>query len=104
MIGVSRSSRLSLQDLSEADDTALLSAQFRDLPLARLGSLLEGKLGRTGVHAYTVDQLLRQMIARAQSLGLHVIDAPDVTTEKLLVLLTMQRTTVVHVGFPKVAL
>jgi hypothetical protein len=58
----------------------------------------------TGVHAYAVDQLLRQMIARAQSLGLRVIDPPDVTTEKLLVLLTMQTASVVHVGYPKVAL
>jgi hypothetical protein len=46
VLGVSRSSHISVQDLSEADDTALLSAQFRDLPLARLGSLLEGRLAR----------------------------------------------------------
>ena len=58
----------------------------------------------TGVHAYAVDQLLRQMIARAQSLGLCVIDAPDVTMQKLLVLLTMQTAGLVHAGFPKVAL
>ena len=44
------------------------------------------------------------MIARAQSLGLRVIDPPEVTTEKLLVLLTMQTASVVHVGYPKVAL
>jgi hypothetical protein len=58
----------------------------------------------TGVHAYAVDQLLRQMIARAQSLGLRVIDAPEVTMQKLLVVLTMQTAGVVHAGFPKVAL
>ena len=58
----------------------------------------------TGVHAYAVDQLLRQMIARAQSLGLRVIDPPDVTMQKLLVLLTMQTAGLVHAGFPKVAL
>jgi hypothetical protein len=58
----------------------------------------------TGVHAYAVDQLLRQMIARAQSLGLRVIDTPDVTMQKLLVLLTMQAAGLVHAGFPKVAL
>src|SRR5262245_49710103 len=58
----------------------------------------------TGVHAYAVDQLLRQMIARSQSLGLRVVDPPEVTTEKLLVLLTMQTATVVHRGYPKVAL
>jgi hypothetical protein len=58
----------------------------------------------TGVHAYAVDQLLRQMIARSQSLGLRVVDPPEITTEKLLVLLTMQTATVVHKGYPKVAL
>ena len=58
----------------------------------------------TGVHAYAVDQLLRQMIARAQSLGLRVIDDSDVTMQKLLVLLTMQTAGLVHAGFPKVAL
>jgi Putative zinc-binding metallo-peptidase len=58
----------------------------------------------TGVHAYAVDQLLRQLIARAQSLGLRVIDAPDVTMQKLLVLLTMQTAGLVQAGFPKVAL
>jgi hypothetical protein len=58
----------------------------------------------TGVHAYAVDQLLRQLIARAQSLGLRVIDQPDVTIEKLLVLLTVQTASVVQAGYPKVAL
>jgi putative zinc-binding metallo-peptidase len=58
----------------------------------------------TGVHAYAVDQLLRQMIARCQSLGLHVVDTPEITIEKLLVLLTMQTATVVQKGYPKVAL
>ena len=58
----------------------------------------------TGVHAYAIDQLLRQMIARAQSLGLRVIDAPDVTMQKLLVVLTMQTAGLVNAGFPKVAL
>jgi hypothetical protein len=58
----------------------------------------------TGVHAYAVDQLIRQMIARAQSLGLTVIEPAAITMEKLLVMLTMQTATVAHVGYPKVAL
>jgi len=58
----------------------------------------------TGVHAYAVDQLLRQMITRAQSLGLRVIEPTATTMEKLLVMLTMQTATVVHVGYPKVAM
>jgi hypothetical protein len=74
-------------------------------PSWRVRSILRTRIAdSTGVHAYAVDQLLRQMIARAQSLGLRVIDPPDVTMQKLLVLLTMQTTGLVHAGFPKVAL
>ena len=58
----------------------------------------------TGVHAYAVDQLLRQMIARAQKLELRVIDPPAPIIEKLLVMLTMQTAGVLHAGYPKVAL
>jgi hypothetical protein len=58
----------------------------------------------TGVHAYAVDQLLRQMIARAESLGLRVIEPVPVTIEKLLVMLTLQTADVLHKGYPKVAL
>ena len=58
----------------------------------------------TGVHAYAVDQLLRQMIARAQKLDLRVTDPHELTVSKLLVLLTMQTAGVVHQGVPKVAL
>ena len=58
----------------------------------------------TGVHAYAVDQLLRQMIARAQKLELRVIEPPAPTIEKLLVMLTMQTAGVLHAGYPKVAL
>jgi hypothetical protein len=42
----------------------------------------------TGMHAYAVDQLLKQMIARAQKLELRVIDPPKDTIEKLLVIMT----------------
>jgi hypothetical protein len=73
--------------------------------LRRHRALLRTRIAEgTGVHSYAVDQLLRQMIARAQSLGLRVTDAPDATMEKLLVLLTMQTATVAHAGYPKVAL
>jgi Putative zinc-binding metallo-peptidase len=58
----------------------------------------------TGVHAYAVDQLLRQMIARSEELGLRVIEPPAPTIEKLLVMLTMQTAGVLHTGYPKVAL
>jgi hypothetical protein len=58
----------------------------------------------TGVHAYAVDQLLRQMIARAQKLDLRVTDPHELTVSRLLVMLTMQTAGVVHQGVPKVAL
>jgi hypothetical protein len=58
----------------------------------------------TGIHAYAVDQLLRQMIARAEKLELRIIEPPAITIEKLLVMLTMQTAGVLHTGYPKVAL
>jgi hypothetical protein len=44
------------------------------------------------------------MIARAESLGLRVIEPVPVTIEKLLVMLTLQTADVLHKGYPKVAL
>jgi len=58
----------------------------------------------TGIPAYAVDQLLRQMIARAQKLELRVIVPPKDTIEKLLVIMTVQTTTVRRPGDPKFAL
>ena len=58
----------------------------------------------TGVPAYAVDQLLRQMVARTRTLDLRVAETDAVTMEKLLVLLTLQTAGVVHKGYPKVAL
>jgi hypothetical protein len=58
----------------------------------------------TCVRAHSIDQLLRQMIARAHILGLRVNDPEDVTLERVLVLLTMQTGRFVHMGFPKAAL
>jgi hypothetical protein len=58
----------------------------------------------TGVHAYAVDQLLRQMIARAQKLDLRVTGPHELTIERLLVMLTMQTAGVLHKGVPKLAL
>jgi hypothetical protein len=57
----------------------------------------------TGVHAYAVDQLLQDMITRARMLGLRVSAPPPIITEKLLVMLTMHTATLLHVGYPKVA-
>jgi hypothetical protein len=73
--------------------------------LRRVRSHLRTRIAEgTGVHAYAVDQLLRQMIARAEKLGLRVIEPPAPTIEKLLVVLTMQTAGVLHTGYPKVAL
>jgi hypothetical protein len=73
--------------------------------LRRMRSLLRTRVAEgTGIPAYVIDQLLRQMIARAQALGLRVTAPPEATTQKLLVLLTMQTAAVLREGVPKVAL
>ncbi len=91
--------RIFSDDPKDAD--ALPATRF----LRRLRPQLRARIADgTGVHAYAVDQLLRQMIARAQKLELRVIDPPAPIIEKLLVLLTMQTAGVLHAGYPKVAL
>jgi hypothetical protein len=95
------------QDLRRifTDDPQLAAAPSATKVLQRLRGELRARIAEgTGVHAYAIDQLLRQMIARARSLKLKVVDPPDVTVKKLLVLLTMQTAGVVHTGYPKVAL
>jgi hypothetical protein len=88
-----------------SDDPERSSAAPATRFLRRARALLRARIAEgTGVHAYAVDQLLRQMIARAQALGLRMVDAPQVTIERLLVMLTMQTATVIRVGYPKVAL
>jgi len=95
------------QDLRRifSDDPKDVDAPPATRFLRRMRSHLRTRIAEgTGVHAYAVDQLLRQMIARAQILGLRVIGPPDQIVEKLLVLLTMQTAGVRHTGYPKVAL
>ena len=95
------------QDLRRifSDDPKDVDAPPATRFLRRMRSHLRTRIAEgTGVHAYAVDQLLRQMIARAQKLGLRVIGTPDQIVEKLLVLLTMQTAAVRHTGYPKVAL
>ena len=80
------------------DDDAPPATRF----LRRVRPQLRARIAAgTGVHAYAVDQLLRQMIARTQKLGLRVIEPPSLTIEKLLVMLTMRTAGVVHTGYPK---
>lgn len=95
------------QDLRRifSDDPKDADAPAATRFLRRVRTQLRARIAAgTGVHAYAVDQLLRQMIARAQKLGLRVIDPPTLTIEKLLVMLTMQTVSVLQRGYPKVAL
>ena len=95
------------QDLRRifSDDPKDVDAPAATRFLHRIRPLLRTRIATgTGVHAYAVDQLLRQMIARAQKLGLRVIEPPSPTIEKLLVMLTMQTAGVAQTGYPKVAL
>jgi hypothetical protein len=88
-----------------SDDPKDVGAPLATRYLRRVRGLLRTRIAEgTGIHAYVIDQLLRQMIARAQSLGLRVVDSPDATMEKLLVMLTLQTAGVLHEGLPKVSL
>ena len=88
-----------------SDEPAHAHAPHATRFLRRVRAQLRVRIAEgTGVHAYAVDQLLRQMIARSEKLGLRVIEPPGVTIEKLLVILTMQTAGVRYTGYPKVAL
>jgi len=88
-----------------SDDPKDAGAPLATRYLRRVRGQLRARIADgSGIPAYVIDQLLRQMIARAQSLGLRVIDPPDVTMEKLLVMLTLQTAGVLHEGLPKVSL
>lgn len=95
------------QDLRRifSDDLKDTSAPLATRFLRRARAQLRTRISDgTGVHAYAVDQLLRQMIARCRVLELHVVETPAATMEKLLVMLTIQTAGVLHAGYPKVAL
>jgi hypothetical protein len=95
------------QDLRRifSDDPKDAAAPLATRFLRRMRPQLRARIAEgTGVHAYAVDQLLRQMIARAQSLGLRVVGPREAIMEKLLVMLTVQTAGVLHNGYPKVAL
>ena len=88
-----------------SDDPKDAGAPLATRYLRRVRGHLRTRIAEgTGIHAYVIDQLLRQMIARAQSLGLRAVESPDVTMEKLLVMLTLQTAGVLHEGLPKVSL
>jgi hypothetical protein len=88
-----------------SDDPKDAGAPLATRYLRRVRGLLRTRIAEaTGIPAYVIDQLLRQMIARAQSLGLRVVEPPEITMEKLLVLLTLQTAGVLHEGLPKVSL
>src|SRR5262245_8661668 len=95
------------QDLRRifSDDPQSSNAPLATHFLRRMRAHLRARIADgTGVHAYAVDQLLRQMLARTQKLGLRAIEPPAPTIEKLLVMLTMQMAGVLQTGYPKVAL
>ena len=72
-----------------SDDPKAAEAPSATRFLRRMRTQLRARVADgTGVHAYAVDQLLRQMIARAQKLELRVIEPPAPTIERLLVMLT----------------
>jgi hypothetical protein len=95
------------QDLRRifSDDASNADAPRASRFLRRVRTHLRARIAEgTGVHAYAVDQLLRQMMARAEKLGLRMVEPTAPTLEKLLVVLTMQTAGIFHKGYPKVAL
>ncbi|HYV04961.1 MAG TPA: putative zinc-binding metallopeptidase [Blastocatellia bacterium] len=58
----------------------------------------------TGVHTYAVDQLIKQMMDRTTELKLRLVSPPEITKQKVLVMLTVQTMNVVQTGYHRIAL
>ncbi|HRW53710.1 MAG TPA: hypothetical protein P5081_12565, partial [Phycisphaerae bacterium] len=58
----------------------------------------------TGVYAYTVDQILREMISRCRDLKLRVHRPTDELRTEVAILLTMQVTNYIHSNEHRLAL
>ena len=65
--------------------------------LRTAGAALRGRVAEwTGVYSYTVNQVLKEMIARARELKLRVHRPPETLRTELAILMTMQVTNYLH--------
>ncbi len=58
----------------------------------------------TGVHQYTIDQILLKMIDRCKVLRLRLATPEDQAARRVLVMLTVQTSNVIHMGYHRIAL
>jgi hypothetical protein len=58
----------------------------------------------TGVHHYTVDQLLKDLIDRSRALKLRVAAAEDHARARVMVMVAVQTMNIVHKGYHRIAL
>jgi hypothetical protein len=58
----------------------------------------------TGVHHYTIDHVLRYIIARSRTLKLRVDTTENLTRQKVLVMLTAHTMNIVHSGYHRIPL
>jgi hypothetical protein len=58
----------------------------------------------TGVHHYTIDQLLKNIIDRCKALKLRVVGAERQVKQQMMIMLTVQTMNVLHSGYHRVAL
>ena len=58
----------------------------------------------TGVHQYTIDQILLKMIDRCKILRLRLATTEEQVARRVLVMLTVQTANVIHTGYHRIAL
>jgi hypothetical protein len=58
----------------------------------------------TGVHHYTIDQLLKDLIDRSRELKLRVACAEDHARSRVMIMLAVQTMNIVHKGYHRIAL
>jgi Putative zinc-binding metallo-peptidase len=96
----------------DRDLRRIFSDQARDSARVKAASLL-GRFRRelrhevaegTGVHHYTVDQVLKLMIDRSRELNLRVGIEEEAARRKVLIMLTVHTMNILHSGYHRIAL
>jgi len=87
---------------AEARDTATQTAArfLRSVRRELVQAVAEG----TGVHQYTIDQILLKMIDRCKLLRLRLSTPEEQAARRVLVMLTVQTSNVIHMGYHRIAL
>jgi Putative zinc-binding metallo-peptidase len=85
---------------ARANSTQTAAQFLRSVRRELVQAVAEG----TGVHQYTIDQILLKMIDRCKLLRLRLSTPEEQAARRVLVMLTVQTSNVIHMGYHRIAL